>query len=208
MDRVFEPIANVIVRVVVFGGVGVVALVVGVSFVVAQRSVWSTDVGQPVVQPVAFSHAHHVSGLGIDCRYCHTAVGESASAGMPTASTCMNCHAQLYTTAEMLEPVRESWRTGEMLAWRRVHDLKDFVYFHHGAHVSAGVSCATCHGEVGEMPLMWKAEAIDMGWCLDCHRHPEVEEVAEPVVPTEWARAFEPRREVTSILTNCTACHR
>ena len=123
-------------------------------------------------QPVPFSHEHHVRGLGLDCRYCHTAVEVSSSAGMPPTATCMNCHRQIWTNAEMLEPVRESWRTGVPIAWERVHDLPDFVYFNHAVHVAKGVGCAECHGRVDAMPLMRQVESLDMQWCLDCHQDP------------------------------------
>lgn len=123
-------------------------------------------------QPVPFSHEHHVRGLGLDCRYCHTAVEVSSSAGMPPTATCMNCHRQIWTNAEMLEPVRESWRTGVPIAWERVHDLPDFVYFNHSVHVAKGVGCAECHGRVDEMPLMRQVESLDMQWCLECHQDP------------------------------------
>src|SRR5690606_18304607 len=123
-------------------------------------------------QPVPFSHAHHVGGLGIDCRYCHATATSSSFAGMPTSATCMNCHKELWTQAALLEPVRESWRTGRPIAWTRVHDLPDFVRFDHSIHLAKGVGCAVCHGRVDRMPLTAKATPMTMKWCLDCHRDP------------------------------------
>jgi cytochrome c7-like protein len=115
----------------------------------------------------------HVGGLGIDCRYCHTSVEVSSFAGIPPTKTCMNCHSQIWTGAALLEPVRQSYRTGQSLIWNRVNDLPDFVYFNHSIHINKGVGCNTCHGPVDRMPLMYNYASLQMEWCLDCHRAPE-----------------------------------
>jgi hypothetical protein len=124
-------------------------------------------------QPVPYSHALHAGELGIDCRYCHTSVEESAHANIPPTQTCMNCHARIRTESDKLIPVRESYASGRPIQWIRVHDLPDFVYFDHSAHVSRGVSCVSCHGRVDKMEVVYQAEPLNMGWCLDCHRNPE-----------------------------------
>jgi len=138
-----------------------------------QRSPYVTyeKVARP--QPVPFSHQHHVAGAGIDCRYCHTSVETSDFAGIPPTRTCMNCHTQIWAGAPMLEPVRESYRTGKSLVWTRVNDLPDFVYFDHSIHINKGVGCNTCHGPVDRMPLMYNYASLQMEWCLDCHRSPD-----------------------------------
>jgi hypothetical protein len=130
--------------------------------------------GQYVVkkQPVPFSHEHHTRGLGIDCRYCHTSVERSATAGIPPTETCMNCHRQIWTNAELLEPIRASYRDNVPVQWTRVHDLPDYVYFNHSVHIAKGIGCATCHGKVNQMPLMFQNATLQMQWCLDCHRNP------------------------------------
>ncbi len=138
-----------------------------------QRSPYVTYAGVARMQPVPFSHQHHVSGLGIDCRYCHTSVETSGFAGIPPTKTCMNCHSQIWTNAPMLEPVRESFRSGKSLVWTRANDLPDFVYFDHSIHINKGVGCNTCHGPVDRMPLMYNYASLQMEWCLDCHRAPE-----------------------------------
>jgi hypothetical protein len=138
-----------------------------------QRSPYVTYAKVARPQPVPFSHQHHVAGLAIDCRYCHTSVETSNFAGIPPTKTCMNCHAQIWTGAALLEPVRESFRTGKSLMWTRVNDLPDFVYFDHSIHVNKGVGCNTCHGPVDRMPLMFNYASLQMEWCLDCHRAPE-----------------------------------
>jgi hypothetical protein len=122
---------------------------------------------------VQFSHQHHVGGLGLDCRYCHTSVEKAAAAGIPPTKTCMNCHSQIWSTSPELEPVRESFRTGKSLEWVRVHDLPEFAYFNHSAHVNKGMGCSTCHGRVDRMPLVWQEKSLQMEWCLECHRAPE-----------------------------------
>ena len=124
-------------------------------------------------QPIQFSHQHHVGGIGIDCRYCHTSVEKSSFAGIPPTKTCMNCHSQIWTNAPILEPVRASFREDTPISWTRVHDLPDFVYFNHQIHVRQGVGCVTCHGDVDKMPLMYQALPLLMEWCLTCHREPE-----------------------------------
>ena len=129
--------------------------------------------GETVEQTVPFSHEHHVAGLGIDCRYCHTSVEKSATAGIPPTSTCYNCHKIVWNEAPMLEPVRSSYRTGQPLEWTKVHDLPDFAYFNHSIHVAKGMGCATCHGPVQQMRLMRSAQSLQMRWCLECHRNPE-----------------------------------
>jgi hypothetical protein len=129
--------------------------------------------GETVEQTVPFSHEHHVAGLGIDCRYCHTSVEKSAVAGVPPTSTCYNCHKIIWNEAPMLEPVRASYRTGQPLEWNKVHDLPDFAYFNHSIHVAKGIGCATCHGPVQQMRLMRSAQPLQMRWCLECHRNPE-----------------------------------
>ncbi len=131
--------------------------------------------GVAPAQPVPFSHEHHVGGLGIDCRYCHTSVEVSGFAGIPPTKTCMNCHAQIWTNAALLEPVRESFRSGKSLQWTRVYDLPDYVYFDHSIHINKGVGCKSCHGPVDRMPLMLAQNTMQMEWCLSCHRAPEKE---------------------------------
>jgi hypothetical protein len=170
-------------------------------------------------QPAPFSHQHHYAGLGIDCRYCHTTVETSSFAGMPSTETCMTCHSQVWTQAPVLEPVRESRRTGQPLRWTRVHDNPDFVFFNHSIHVRKGVGCSTCHGRVDQMPLVSKEHSLWMRWCIDCHENP-----AKFVRPKEqvFNMAYEPPRNQLQLgrelvksyninagqLTDCSRCHR
>ncbi|MEW6298855.1 MAG: cytochrome c3 family protein [Thermodesulfobacteriota bacterium] len=172
MAQIFHPSTNTLSRFSIFGAVFIVAAlgVIGAGIV---RSSYVTEVGVAREQPVPFSHKRHVSGLGIDCRYCHTSVEESSFAGLPPTHTCMTCHSQIWVNSPMLEPVRESYRSGRSLEWTRVNDVADFAYFDHSIHVKKGVGCVTCHGQVDEMPLMWRAHSLYMEWCLECHRHPE-----------------------------------
>ncbi len=172
MSQIFHRSTNTISRATIYGLVFV--LVVAIWAVgELQRSPWITRQGEAHVQPVPFSHQHHVGGLGIDCRYCHTSVEKSSYAGLPPTKTCMNCHSQLWTDSPMLEPVRESYRTDTSLRWVRVNDLPDYVYFNHQIHVNKGVGCATCHGAINRMPLTYQAHSLQMEWCLDCHRAPD-----------------------------------
>ena len=171
MAQVFDRSSNALVRLsLVLTGLIVIAL--GVTLNELQRSPWVTRQGQRADQPVPFSHKHHVEGLGLQCQYCHTSVEKSSYAGIPPTKTCMNCHSQIWTNAQLLEPVRNSWATGESIQWIRVHDLPDYVYFNHEIHVNKGIGCASCHGRVDEMPLMYEENTLQMEWCLNCHRNP------------------------------------
>jgi hypothetical protein len=203
-------------KVSILGGVFIVA---ALGWVVARvnRSAYVTQVGVVRDQPVPFSHKHHVNGLGIDCRYCHTSVEDSAFAGIPPTQTCMNCHSQIWADSPLLEPVRASWRDRTPLPWTRVHDLGDFAYFDHSIHVQKGVGCVTCHGRVDLMPMTWREHTLHMEWCLECHRAPErFVRPRERVFDMEWApegdqeelgRGLVRDYRITSA-TDCSACHR
>jgi hypothetical protein len=172
MGQVFHPAFNTLSRVTIFGGAFVAAALVWVSGRI-YRSPYVTEATVVRDQPVQFSHKHHVGGLGIDCRYCHTSVEEGPVAGLPPTKTCMNCHSQIWVDSPILEPVRRSFREGTSIAWSRVHRLPGYVYFDHSIHVAKGVGCVSCHGQVDDMPLMAQQASLYMEWCLDCHRHPE-----------------------------------
>lgn len=214
--QIFHPSTNTIARLSIYGAVFVIA---GGTWVLGavSRSSYVDRVGVIAEQPVPFSHQHHVSGVGIDCRYCHTTVETGPFAGMPPTATCMGCHAQVWADSPMLEPVRASWRNGEPLRWARVHDLADFVYFDHSIHVAKGVGCDTCHGRVDRMPLMWRANSLYMEWCLECHRQPErYVRPREEVFNPEWrppGDRLELGRELVRRYgiekrTSCYTCHR
>ncbi|MCC6456973.1 MAG: cytochrome c3 family protein [Caldilineaceae bacterium] len=218
MGQIFHPSTNTFAKVTIFGALIFIAILAAIGLALA-RSDYSTGVGIVQPQPVQFSHEHHVSGLGIDCRYCHTSVEESSFAGMPSTHTCMSCHSQIWNESPQLAAVRESYRTGVPLAWTRVHDLPDFVYFNHSIHVQKGIGCTECHGQVDEMPLMWKAEPMTMEWCLECHRQPQralrpVESVFDMdyVHPADQLALGEQLIEEyhipTDRLTDCYTCHR
>jgi hypothetical protein len=215
MPQIFHPSMNTISRVTIFGAVFIVAVLGWLAYQV-MRSPYVTGVNVIRPQPVPFSHQHHVSDCGIDCRYCHTSVEDSTFAGIPPTQTCMNCHSHIWPNSPMLEPVRASMRDERPLVWTRVYDLPDFVYFDHSIHVRRGVACATCHGDLAEMPLTWKATSLYMEWCLDCHRHPEKHIGAPDAVFASTATVnmtrdvlpadkWENRRG--TLLTNCSICH-
>lgn len=87
------------------------------------------------------------------------------------------------------------------IAWERVHDLPDFVWFDHSVHVSRGLACQTCHGPVQAMEHARQEASLRMGWCVNCHRaHP-----ADPKAPLPDA-ATAARRE-DHVTTDCGACH-
>lgn len=216
MAQIFHPSTNTISRVTIFGGVFILALI---SFGLYKLgdSPYFTEVGVPRVQPVPFSHRHHVSELGIDCRYCHTSVENSSFAGLPPTATCMTCHSQIWVNSSMLQPVRASYRNGTSISWTRVNDLPQFVYFNHSIHISKGIGCTTCHGPIGKMTLTWRANTLYMRWCLNCHRNPEKYvrprsqvfnvNYQPPPNQLELGRRLVKEYKIRS-LTDCYTCHR
>jgi hypothetical protein len=216
MAQVFHRSTNTISRVTIYGAVLLLAFAGYVVYEVGQ-SAYYTEVGEARDQPVQFSHQHHTTQLGIDCRYCHTSVEESSFAGLPPTATCMTCHSQIWVDSPMLEPVRASYINDHSIAWTRVNALPDFAYFDHSIHVFKGIGCTTCHGPVGEMPLTWRANTLHMAWCIDCHRHPERyvrprEAVFAPVyqAPPNQLELGQQLVETYGIrkLTDCYTCHR
>jgi hypothetical protein len=219
MPQIFHRSFNTLSKVSIFGSLFILAAL-GWVLIVFYRSPYVTAADMVVLQPVPFSHEHHAGQLGIDCRYCHTSVEQSAFAGIPPTKTCMNCHSQIWVGSTMLEPVRDSYRTGRSIEWRRVHNLPQFVYFDHSIHVNKGIGCVSCHGPVDRMPLMRQVETLQMQWCLDCHRQPE--QFLRP--PAEvFNMTWEPPSDQISQgnelkekyhirgpedLTSCSTCHR
>ena len=216
MSQIFHRSTNV------WSKASIVLALVFISFltwVVVSLS-WSgyvTGQGITVDQPVQFSHAHHVGSMGIDCRYCHTSVEESAFANFPPTKTCMNCHSQIWSTSPFLEPVRASFREDRSLRWLRVHDLPDFVYFNHSVHVKKGIGCETCHGRVDQMPLMLQEHSLQMEWCVECHRNPAPYVRPRSEIYTMGYRPQVPQSVIGPQLikeygitgrTSCSACHR
>jgi hypothetical protein len=184
----------------------------------------TTDVGYSPQQPVAFSHAVHAGEMGLDCRYCHTTVETAAFAAVPATSMCMNCHWAIASDAETIAPLQSSLDSGDSVRWVRVHDLPDYVYFDHHAHVGRGIGCRSCHGRIDRMEQVYQAETLSMAWCLDCHRDPaphmrpqgEVTNLgwvpaAESGDAEEDARALGQRlmeERGISTSTDCSTCHR
>lgn len=219
MAQIFSPGADTWLRVfLLLGAVTVVGIVL-----VGGGIVWSDYLtglhAYRRDQPVPFSHKHHVGGLGIDCRYCHTTAETTATAGFPPTDTCMTCHSQIWTGTPMLAPVRRSLADGKPLQWTWVNKLPEFVYFNHSIHVRKGVACESCHGRVDEMPLMQRAEPFLMAWCLDCHRDPRTRiRPREHVFDMGWSppddRDALGRRLIADYhinvgnLTHCSICHR
>jgi hypothetical protein len=216
MPQIFHRSTNTISRVSIIGAIAAVAVLLLAGYVFV-RSSYATGVGTFVDQPVPFSHKHHVTDDGLDCRYCHTTVETSAFAGIPATQICMNCHSQIWAQSPVLAPVRDSSATGKPLVWNRVNSLPDFVYFDHSIHVAKGVGCVTCHGQVDQMPLTTKAESLQMEWCLNCHRNP-----AAYIRPPDqvFNMSYQPPADQLALgrrlmkeyniqsKTDCSVCHR
>jgi len=217
MPQYFPPNTNAFVRwAILGGGAFVVALLVALPIFARTMN---NAVGVPVAQPIGFAHNLHYAQLGIDCRYCHTTVEVAASANVPPSETCMTCHSQVRVGSPELEALWTSWEANQPLRWNRVHDMPDYVYFDHSAHITNGIGCSDCHGRVDQMEGMWKAEPMTMGWCMECHRAPErfvrprseVFNMAyrppsdQGVLGSELVAAY---HIDTDLLIQCSVCHR
>ncbi len=220
MPQIFKRSTNALARVSIVSSGGIAVLAIYYLFLGLPRSSYFNQTEVIKTQPVQFSHKHHVGDDGIDCRYCHTSVESSASAGMPPTKTCMNCHSQLFATTVYLEPVRESWKTGIPIKWTRIHDLPDYVYFNHSIHLNKGVGCSTCHGRVDQMPLVRQVSSLQMEWCIQCHRAPEqylrprsqVFNMAYEAPSNQQELGLKLKKEYhvlgSDVLTSCSTCHR
>jgi hypothetical protein len=220
MAQLFHRGANNIAKasmvvVIVLGGV------VFYAYTQIARSSYLTNRGVEKQQPVQFSHKHHVGDDGIDCRYCHTSVETAASAGIPPTQTCMNCHNQLYSDQDYLEPIRASYRDNKPIEWQRVHDLPGYAYFNHSIHVAKGVGCATCHGQIDNMPAVYQENTLQMEWCLACHKNPAPNiRPKDEIYNISWDKSeitADQQKEVDAkiktlrsreLLTSCSTCHR
>ncbi|MCI0701068.1 MAG: cytochrome c family protein [Planctomycetia bacterium] len=232
MPQIFPKAINPIAKMLVLG-FPLLAGLTGVTGAAFYRSSYATGVDETPPQPVAFSHAHHVGQLGIHCVYCHTSVETSGFANVPPTKTCMNCHQQIWQGADLLEPVRESYKTDKPIEWNRVHNLPHYAYFNHSIHVNKGVGCVSCHGRLDQMNLTGQASTLLMEWCIACHREPEKHlRPKEEIFNMTWTPAqktidpkdgqpyptnqkelglllkerYRVRDAVT--LTNCSMCHR
>ena len=189
------------------------------------------NVGHRPKQPVPFSHKLHAGTLKMDCRYCHNTVERAGHAAIPPTATCGNCHGAnrvkegatlgvVHPESTLLEPVRTSLEEKTPVLWERVHDLPDFVYFNHSAHINRGVSCVSCHGRIDKMEVVTQVESLSMKWCIDCHRNP-TPNIRDPKLVTQldlvvsddpaevkayhekWANDLEINPNVS-----CSTCHR
>ena len=183
-----------------------------------------TRVGYQPIQPVAYSHTTHVGQLGMDCRYCHSAVEKSWYANVPSAATCMNCHNQALKDDPRLALVRESAQTGRPIPWIQIHKLPDYVYFNHSVNVNRGVSCVECHGQINQMEEVAHAQPLSMTFCLDCHRNPATRlRPPDKITDLTWKWSDDPNAAAqkqkangekfvhdwnVQSLQSCSACHR
>jgi len=183
-----------------------------------------TYVGYQPVQPVAFSHSIHVDQLGMDCRYCHSGVEKSWFSNIPAAGTCMNCHSQVLKDDPKLALVRDSAATGRPIPWVQIHRMPEYVYFNHSVHVTRGISCVNCHGQINQMDEVYRAKPLSMSFCLECHRNPAAFiRPVDKVTDLNWKWSDDPLQNAemqkangeqfvhdwkVESLQNCSACHR
>ena len=226
---IFPPWVDTLVKLIGAGAaVSGLYVVLMINFGASPKTL---NAGYMPEQPVPYSHALHVGELGMDCRYCHNTVEEAGFAAVPPTETCMNCHQNVAPDSNKLAPIRESYETGMPVEWIKIHDLPEYVYFNHSAHVTRGVSCVECHGRVDRMVEVYQAAPLSMGWCLDCHRNPAPRvRPVEHVTDLEWGLDRTPEEKEKqgieilkglglydaegnptvrmTLLTNCSTCHR
>ncbi|HEX4368762.1 MAG TPA: cytochrome c3 family protein [Rhodopila sp.] len=219
MSQLFQPRADAIFRFVLWcvclGALTLLAAVEGLS-----HSEYLTGRDIVAAQPTEFSHQHHAGELGIDCRYCHTSVETTATAGMPSTHTCMTCHSQIWAGAPMLAPVRDSLASNKPLVWQRVGRLPEYIYFAHSVHVANGIGCSTCHGDMDHMQMTYQPHAFSMDFCLSCHRSPQDRlRPRDQIFNMQWqppsdqaqrGRALMAQYHINTsgLLTDCSTCHR
>lgn len=154
-------------------------------------------------QPIYYSHKVHAGINQINCLYCHGNAWDSKTAAIPSVNVCMNCHktiqtyskgpklydkngmeingtgeiAKLYEYAGFNPEKPDDWDPSKAkpIAWIKIHNLPDHVYFNHSQHVRVGnVQCQTCHGEITAMDEVRQFSELSMGWCINCHRQSKV----------------------------------
>ena len=202
---------------IIFGMTAPLFVVIVVAYGFSPQA---TDVGYMPVQPIPFSHRLHAGELGIDCRYCHNTVEYTPHAAIPPTETCMNCHSQIHPDSDKIQPLFESYETGMPIEWVRVHDLPQYSYFNHSAHVTRGVSCVECHGRIDTMERVYQHEKLSMGWCLECHRNPDPH-IRNPdlVTQLEWGLDMSAAERIAESSLwrthnylkpseDCSTCHR
>lgn len=219
MANLFSKESNLVpIKILLCKVITVILIVIGITYYFTPKY---TRVGYQPTQPVSFDHSLHAGQLGLDCRYCHSFGTVSSHSNVPTTQTCMNCHRQVKANSPKLAPLRESWETGKPMKWIKIHQAPDYVYFNHSAHVNRGISCASCHGKINEMEVVWHDKNHSMGWCLECHRNPEYHiRPQEEVFNLNWKAGdgstkaqLEQGRELVQKWKvqppqNCQACHR
>jgi hypothetical protein len=206
-----DIILKVIGAVVAIGAVGATAAYTYYT--------WPTviDTGYQPAQPIPYSHKLHAGQMGIDCYYCHSTVYRANFAAVPAQTTCMKCHMQVKKDSPRLALLRQAADTGQPIQWVQIHRLPDYVYFSHQAHLSAGVSCVSCHGRIDQEIEVHQEKPLNMAWCLECHRNPEANiRPAELVTKLDWVPDRDPAEIGREIIaqkhidppTNCSGCHR
>jgi formate-dependent nitrite reductase cytochrome c552 subunit len=217
MANVFPKWANFVPIKIIIGIVFV--LIAITSIVTYYFTPKYTRVGYQPTQPVAFSHKLHAGQLGMDCRFCHNHVDESAHANVPSTSTCMSCHSIIKTQSAALAPIRASYENDKPVEWVKIHKVPDYVYFNHSIHVNRGISCVECHGRIDQMEVVHHDQSLSMSWCLECHNNPEEKiRPLDKVYDLKWkAESKEAQLEMGMELVHdwnvnppisCSGCHR
>ena len=185
------------------GILAAVLLIPGIGYAVVTMFPNSSNQGYAPEQPIPFSHKLHAGQYKMACLYCHGSAEKSAHAGVPSLNVCMNCHKVVKTDSPWIKQITQAYNEGRPIEWVRIHELPDHAHFVHSRHITAGVSCQTCHGPIQEMDRVSQVSPLNMGWCMSCHRG--------QTTPSNVLRAYHPDlkdprgHQVASV--NCTTCH-
>lgn len=170
-----------------------------------------TDVGYAPKQPVPFSHKLHAGTLGLDCRFCHYSVEKASYAAIPHTDLCMSCHTMVRSDSRKLTVLKANYEANKPVPWVRVHLLPDYAFFDHSVHVGAGVGCASCHGKVDKMDVVYQVKPLSMSWCLNCHRDPNAHiRPKEQVTNMKWEGSAEQKKfqaDLKSCLSDQKSCN-
>jgi hypothetical protein len=163
-------------------------------------------IGRSPEQPVKFPHPVHVNTLQMNCAFCHNAANQSPDPGLPAVSTCMSCHTLVGADRPEIQKLTAYWNKRQPVPWVRVHKVPEYVHFPHMRHVNAGVTCQTCHGQVNNMPQVFQAQSLNMGWCVSCHvnGYSPAEGMRAAGVEPDAATLAMPRKRAAY---DCATCH-
>jgi hypothetical protein len=121
------------------------------------------------VQPIPYSHKQHVA-MGLQCRGCHVNPDAGKLMTYPPTATCLTCHAAVAVDRPAIKKLAAFAAAGTPVPWVRVYQVPDYVFWRHGPHLGADVTCVECHGPVAERDVISReTDVTTMLGCRTCH---------------------------------------